>query len=66
MNTGGWTIILALIAAALMLWYMVRTIRHNPEAFSKENVGRSFYTIGILALIIIAVIFFCVLLLRIP
>ncbi len=66
MNTGGWTIILALVAAALMLWFMVRTIRHNPQAFSKENVGKSFYTIGILALVIIAVVFFCVLLLRMP
>lgn len=60
----SWQLILLLIGAALMLWFMVRTIRNNPQAFSKENLGKSFYTIGILALIIIAVIFFCVMLLR--
>lgn len=60
----NWQLILCLIGAGLMLWFMVRTIRNNPQAFSKENLGKSFYTIGILALIIIAVIFFCVMLLR--
>ncbi len=62
--SSGWTIILLLIAAALMLWMLMRMIRGNPQAFSKENLGKSVYTIGILALIIIAVIFFCVMLLR--
>lgn len=64
MSGGSWTIILFLIGAAVMLWFMVRTIRSNPQAFSKENLGKSVYTIGILALIIIAVIFLCVMLLR--
>jgi hypothetical protein len=63
---SGWSLILALIAAALMLWFMIRTIRQNPQAFSKENIGKSFYTIGILTLIIVAVIAFCVMLLRVP
>lgn len=64
MSSGGWTIIIFLICAVLMLWFLTRTIRHNPQAFSKVNLGKSAYTIGILTLIIIAVIFFCVMLLR--
>lgn len=62
--SGAWTIILFLIGAAFLIWYMLRTIRGNPQAFSKENLGKSAYTIGILTLIIIAVIALCIMLLR--
>jgi hypothetical protein len=59
-----WTLVLFFIGALFLLWFMVRNIRQNPEAFSKENLGKSIYTMGILALIIIAIIFFCVWILR--
>lgn len=62
--SGHWTTILFLISAALMIWFMIRTIRGNPQAFNKENMGKSIYTVGILALLIIAIIFICVLFLR--
>ncbi len=64
MSHNGWTIILFLIAAILMLWLMTRMIRNNPHAFSKENLGKSLYTIGVLTLLLIAVVFFCVMLVR--
>lgn len=62
--SGGWGLALLVISAALMVWLIVRTIKGNPQAFSKENLSRSVYTMGILALILILIIFFCVMLLR--
>lgn len=62
--SSGWALLLLLVTAVLMIWFMVRTVRHNPEAFSKANVGKSFYTVGILTLLIIGVIAVCVMLLR--
>lgn len=64
MSHNGWTIILFLIGAILMLWLMTRMIRNNPDSFSKEKLGKSLYTIGILTLLLLAVIFFCVMLVR--
>lgn len=61
---SGWIELLYLIGAALLLWVIIRTIRGNPQAFSKENLSRSFFTIGILALLLIGVIFLCVMLLK--
>lgn len=61
---GVFTQILLLIGAGLIIWYLVRTIRSNPDAFSKEMFSKSFYTMGILALILIAFIAFCIFLLR--
>lgn len=58
------TSLLFLIGAALMIWLLVRTVRNNPHAFSRENLSKSFSTIGILTLIVILVIFVCVMFLR--
>jgi len=59
-----WAFIALLAGAGLMIWFMIRTVRTNPQAFSKENLSKSFFTIGILTLIIIGVIFICIMLLR--
>lgn len=61
---GFFTQLLLLIGAGLLIWYLVRTIRSNPEAFSKEKFNKSFYTMGILALILIAFIAICIFILR--
>lgn len=53
-----------IIGAAVMVWFLYLQIRHNSEAFSKENLGKSFFTVGILALGLIAFIAVLVLLLR--
>jgi len=53
-----------IIGAALMAWLLYRQIRSNPQAFSKENLGKSFFTLGILALGLIAFIWLLVLMLR--
>lgn len=52
----SWTAILAFIGAAALLYLLYRGIRANPQAFSKENLEKSFTTIGLLALLIIGVV----------
>lgn len=56
--------IMGLVAAGLLLWFLFRTIKGNPTAFSKENVNKSFLTMGLLALILIAFVAFLIFLLR--
>lgn len=55
---------LFLISAGLLVWLGLRMIRGNPAAFSKEAMGRSFYVLGILGLILVAVIAVCIKLLK--
>ncbi len=60
----GWQQILAIVAAGLLVWYMIYVVRRTPKLFSAENFSKSFLTMGILALGLIAFIGFCILLLR--
>ncbi|HYF97364.1 MAG TPA: hypothetical protein VD770_00115 [Coxiellaceae bacterium] len=61
---NNWWFLLYLVGAGLMAWLAVRMVRNNPAAFSKENLGKSITTTGVLALIIIGVIAVCIILLR--
>lgn len=61
---GVFTQLLLVAGAGLLIWYLVRTIRSNPEAFSKVALSKSFYTMGILALALIAFISVCIAILR--
>lgn len=56
--------LLTICGFGFLIWLMYRTIKGNPEAFSKENLGRSFTTVGFLALILIGVVGFTIFLLR--
>jgi hypothetical protein len=56
--------LLALAGAGLLIWYMVRTIRSQPEVFSKQMFSKSFYTMGILAIILILFVALCIFILR--
>lgn len=50
---------LQLAAAGICLffiWRLYKSIKSQPEAFSKEKIGKSFYTIGILTLVLIAAV----------
>lgn len=51
-----WQKLLYLIGAILLVGLMFWTVRRNPQMFSKENISRSFFSLGILALILIAFI----------
>ncbi len=59
-----WTQLFFVILAIFIGWLIYRTLKHNPQAFSKANLSKSFYTLGILALALIAFIAILVMLLR--
>ena len=56
--------ILALIGAGLMAWFIYRTIKGNPEQFSRKNIAKSFSSMGVLALILIVFVGLLVLIAR--
>lgn len=56
--------ILGLIGAVVIIWYLYRTIKSQPEAFSKATFAKSFTTMGVLALGLIGFVWLCVLFLR--
>jgi len=50
--------------AAGLAWLLYHRIKHNPGAFSAKNFGKSFSTMGLLGLALIAFIAVLVMLLR--
>lgn len=56
--------ILGLLGAGLIIWFLYRSIKGNPQAFSKENLSKSFSTMGILALGLIVFVVFLVMMLN--
>jgi hypothetical protein len=56
--------LLTICGFGFLIWMMYRTIKGNPEAFSKENLSRSFTTVGLLALILIVVVGVAIFILR--
>lgn len=56
--------ILGLAGAGLIIFILYRSIKNRPEQFSKENLNKSFLTMGILAVGLIAFIALLVLMLR--
>ncbi|KTD52087.1 hypothetical protein Lqui_0931 [Legionella quinlivanii] len=56
--------ILGIAAAGLIVWYLYRTVKNRPELFSRENMSKSFGTMGVLAIILIAFVGFLILMLK--
>ena len=56
--------ILGLLGAGLIVWVIYRNIKGRPEQFSRENLMKSFSSMGVLALLLIGFIALLVLLLR--
>ena len=56
--------VLALIGAALITWVIYRSIKGRPELFSRINLSKSFYSLGILAMVLIAFVALLVLMVR--
>lgn len=46
--------VLGLAGAVLIVWVIYRSIKGRPEQFSRENLTKSFSSMGVLALILIA------------
>jgi hypothetical protein len=57
--------LLMVLGIGFILWMLYTKIKKNPAAFSAKNLEKSFFTLGILALLLIAVIVGLVLLLKI-
>lgn len=62
METLG--MLFALAIGALLIWLLFRHYRDDPNFFSKENLVKSLGSMGLLALILIAFIAVCIVLLR--
>lgn len=56
--------ILALAGAGLIVWFIYRSIKGRPEQFSRENMSKSFSTLGVLALGLIVFVGLLILLVR--
>ena len=56
--------ILGLVATGLIVWMLYRTVKGRPELFSRENLNKSFSTMGILALGLIVFIAIMVMFLK--
>jgi hypothetical protein len=56
--------ILGLLGAAMIIFVLYRTIKGRPDQFSKENLSKSFLTMGILAIGLIGFVALLVLMLR--
>ncbi len=56
--------VLALIGAALIVWITYRAIKGRPEQFSRENLSKSFFSLGVLAIILIMFVALLVLMVR--
>jgi hypothetical protein len=59
-----WTQILFILLAVFLGWQLYAYIHRHPQLFSRENLSRSIFTLGILALFLIAFIAILVLLVR--
>lgn len=59
-----WQKLLYFLGAIVLIIITVWVIRSNPQLFTKQNLNRSFFTMGILALILIIFLTLLVLLLR--
>jgi hypothetical protein len=53
-----------IILAGFLIWRLYVFARHNPRAFSKDSLGHSAFTLGILCLILIAFVALLVLWLK--
>lgn len=56
--------ILGLLAAALIVWVLYRNIKGRPDQFNRENLAKSFSSMGVLALLLIGFVALLVIMLR--
>jgi len=55
-----WLKLLSILSIVFFGWFLYRYVRSNPEAFSSANLSKSFFTLGILALLLIGFVAVCV------
>lgn len=59
-----WVKLLTALFAIFLLYGLVRIIKANPGSFSRDNLSKSFFTMGILAIILFGIIGTCIWFLR--
>jgi hypothetical protein len=59
-----WMQLFFVILAVLSGWLLYRQIKGNPQAFSSENMHKSLWTMGLLALFLIAFVGILVMIVR--
>ncbi|MFA6409644.1 MAG: hypothetical protein WCW01_05675 [Gammaproteobacteria bacterium] len=59
-----WTKLLLILTTIFIGWMLYSYVHRNPEAFSKGNLEKSLFALGILALFLIGFIAVCVLIVR--
>ncbi len=64
MQHSIWEQILGLIIAAFFIWMLHGYIRTNPKMLSAAKLGKSFWSMGILGLILLALVGFIIVLLN--
>lgn len=60
----NWHMILYVLGAIALIWFGWSFIRNNPDMFTRENLDKSFTTVGVLALGLIAFIALLVVMLK--
>jgi hypothetical protein len=55
-----WLEILYFIGALCIAWILYSYIKNKPNSFSSANIIKSLHTLGILAIILIVFIWFCI------
>jgi hypothetical protein len=63
-NMTALTQLLVIILAAFLIWQLYRFVRSHPQTFSKDNISRSIFTLGILCLLLIAFVALLVLIVK--
>ncbi len=56
--------IMGILAAILIVFLLFRTIKGRPDLFSKANLNKSFLTMGVLAVGLIAFVALLIMLVR--
>ncbi len=56
--------LLAVVGAGLIAWFTYRSIKAQPEQYSREKITKSFLSMGILGLILIAFVTLLILFVR--
>ena len=59
-----WTKFFCLLIALMLIWFAIRLIRMSPGSFSFENINKSLFTLGVMALVLIGFIAALVIMLR--
>jgi len=59
-----WYQLLGVVLAAFILWLLYSRLKGQPDLLNSADLGKSSYTMAILALVLIAFVALCVMLLK--